>query len=90
MAMWMQILLWVLLGVFGLWVLVAAARSGRPVRGLVTSGTQGLCALGLVNLFGTFTGVSLGVSWLAAGAAVGFGMPGVIALLVLKILLPAG
>ncbi len=82
--MWLTISLWVLAGLLGLFVLVAAGRSGRPVRTLLSSGAQGLCALGLVNLLGGLTGVSLGAGWMAAGVGFALGIPGVIGMLVVK------
>ena len=82
--MWLSISLWVLAGLLGFSVLVAAWRGGRPVRSLISSGAQGLCALGLVNLLGGFTGVSLGAGWLATGISFALGIPGVIGTLVIK------
>lgn len=87
MPLWLQIILWALAGIFGVWLLIATLRSGRPIRSLLSSATQGLCALGLVNLLGTFTGVSLGFSWLATGAGLTLGIPGVIGVLLLNIVL---
>ena len=84
MSTWLTISLWTLAGVMGLFVLIGAARNGRPVRSLLSSGTQGLCALGLVNLLSGFTGVALGAGWLAAGVSFALGIPGVIGLLVVK------
>lgn len=84
MALWMKIALGALATGICLLLLWAAARSGKPLRSLLSSGIQGLCALGLVNFSAAFTGVSLGVSWLSAGAGVLLGIPGVITLLLLK------
>ena len=67
-------------------VVIALFRSGRPVRGLLGSSVQGLCALAAVNVAGTFTGVSLGLNWLTGGVCAVLGLPGVITLLLLKLL----
>lgn len=67
-------------------VLIALFRSGRPVRGLLGSSVQGICALAAVNVAGTFTGVSLGLNWLTGGVCAVLGIPGVITLLLLKLL----
>lgn len=88
MALWMQIALWILGGSIALAVLVAAVRTGKPLRRLTASGVQGLCALGLVDVLGAFTGVSLGFSWFTAGVCTALGIPGVICLLLLRLLLP--
>jgi len=69
--------------------LVSALRSGKPVRHLLSSCVQGLLALGGVNLIGAFAHASLGMSWLALGTSGMFGIPGVISLLLLKLILPA-
>ncbi len=87
MALWLQIVLWALAGIFGICLLVSAVRGGKPIRTLLSSATQGLCALGLVNLLGTFTGVSIGFSWLATGAGLILGIPGVIGMLLLNVVL---
>ncbi len=67
-------------------VVIALFRSGRPVRGLLGSSVQGICALAAVNVAGTFTGVSLGLNWLTGGVCAVLGIPGVITLLLLKLL----
>ncbi len=68
----------------GIAVLIAAFRSGKPVRRLFRGAVQGGCALAAVNVAGAFTGVSVGVNWLSAGACMSLGVPGVITLLLLK------
>ncbi len=88
MALWLQIALWVLGGSIALAVLVAACRTGKPLRRITASGVQGLCAMGLVDVLGAFTGVSLGFSWFTTGVCAALGIPGVICLLLLRILLP--
>ena len=70
-------------------VLIAAVRDGKPVRRLLLSGVQGLCALGLVDLAGAFTAVSLGLSWFTVAVCGVLGLPGVIGLLLLKLIFPA-
>lgn len=88
MSLWLQILLWCLGGGIAVAILAAAVRSGHPLRSLLGAGVQGLCALGLVNLLGAFTKVSLGVGWLSAGTGVLMGVPGVVCLLLLKVIFP--
>lgn len=89
MALWMQIALWILGGSIALAVLMAAVRTGKPLRRLTASGVQGLCALGLVDVLGAFTGVSLGFSWFTTGVSAVLGIPGVVCLLLLRVILPA-
>ncbi len=74
-----------LLVIGGIAVLIAAVRSGKPIRCMTGNGIQGLCALGLVDALGTLTGVALGVSWFTAGICTVFGLPGVIMLLLMKL-----
>jgi len=87
MELWLVITLYVVAGAVLLAVLVAAIRTGKPLRQLVTSGVQGTCALGLVDVLGMFTGVSLGFSWFTAGISVVLGIPGVIGLLLMRLVL---
>lgn len=89
MSLWLKMPVIFLGCVVVVCVLRAAVRSRKPVRRLLASGAQGLCALGLVNVVGTFTGVSLGVGWLTAGTCFALGIPGVVSLLLLKIIFPA-
>lgn len=65
----------------------AAFKTGRPIRSVIGSGIQGLCALAAVNVTGAFTGVSLGLNLFSGACCVVLGIPGVIALLVEKIIL---
>ncbi len=87
MSVWLKTALWLLAAGVGLAVLAAAVSTKKPIRCLLRSGLQGLCALGLVDLLGGFTGVSLGYSWFSAGVCCGLGLPGVIGLLMLKLVL---
>ena len=88
MSGWVQGILWTVAVLAALMILVAAGKSRRPLRGVLASGVQGLCALGAVNLFGAFAQATLGVSWLTVGTAFGLGIPGVISLLLLKLIFP--
>lgn len=56
------------------------------MRGLIGSGAQGLCALAAVNVVGAFTGVSLGLNLLSGLSCLVLGVPGVVALLILKVI----
>lgn len=67
-------------------VAVALMKTGKPVRSLVGSSAQGLCALAAVNVAGAFTGVSLGLNLFSALCCIVLGIPGVVGLLVLKLL----
>lgn len=66
---------------------VAAVKTGRPIRSVIGSGIQGLCALAAVNVTGAFTGVSLGLNWFSGACCAVLGIPGVITLLLEKTIL---
>lgn len=68
-------------------VIVALFRTKRPVRGLVASGAQGICALAAVNIAGAFTGVSLGLNLFSGLCCLVLGIPGVVTMLLLKLIL---
>ena len=80
----------VLLSILGgsgvLALLITLLVSGRPLRRLLTTAVQGICALAAVNVTGVFSGVTLGIGWLTGGTAVFLGLPGVIGLLVARLL----
>lgn len=65
---------------------IALFRSGRPVRRLAGSGAQGICALAAVNVAGAFTGVSLGLNLFSGLCCLVLGIPGVITMLLLKLI----
>ncbi|MBR2405955.1 MAG: pro-sigmaK processing inhibitor BofA family protein [Clostridia bacterium] len=73
-------------GVLAVVLLAALFRSGRPVRRLLGSTLQGACALAAVDVVGAFTGVSLGINWLSGVACAALGVPGIITLLLLKLI----
>lgn len=67
-------------------VCAVLARSRRPWRGALLSAGCGVGALGAVNLFASYTGVGIAVNWYTAFASVVLGAPGVIAMLILRVL----
>ena len=84
----MSLGMWIAVGIVGsavaLAVIIALFRSGKPIRGLVGTGAQGICALAAVNVAGAFTGVSLNL--LSGLSCVVLGIPGVVTLLFLKLI----
>lgn len=86
MAWWVIALLIAVGAACGLWILITAFRNGRPVRRLLGGTLQGACALAAVNVAGAFTGVSLGLNWLSGASCMALGVPGVITLLLLKVI----
>lgn len=84
--MGVQILLWCVAAGVGITVLIGAVKTGRPIRNLLGSALQGVSALAAVNVTGMFTGVSLGLNLLSGIACAAAGVPGVITLLLLKLI----
>ena len=71
-------------------VVVVLFRTGKPVRALAGSGIQGVCALAAVNVAGAFTSVSLGLNLFSGAVCLVLGIPGVIGLLLLKLIFNMG
>ena len=67
-------------------VCVSLARCRHPWRGAFLSAGCGVGALGAVNLFASYTGVGIAVNWCTAFAAIVLGAPGVIAMLIMRVL----
>ncbi len=65
----------------------AAVKDGKPLRRVASAGAQGLGGLLLVNATAGLSGVSLGFSWMALGGSVLLGLPGVITLVLLRLIL---
>ena len=68
-------------------VFIAMFRDGKPLRRLIGSAAQGIGAIIAVNLAATYSGVSLGLSWLSAVGCALLGVPGVVSMLLLKVIL---
>ncbi len=68
-------------------VLAAARRAKRPVLRALGSAVCGIASLGAVNLLAGFTGVSIALNYVTSFVAVVLGAPGVIMLLLLRLLL---
>lgn len=86
MSLWLQILVYAVGIGLVIAVVVALFRTKRPIRSFLGSGVQGVCALAAVNIVGTFTGVSLGLNAFTGLCCAVLGIPGVISLLILKII----
>ncbi len=86
----MHLFLWILLGLLGsaifIALMVTLIHGKNPVRRLAGSGIQGLCALAAVNVAGAFTGISLGLGVFTGVYCLFLGIPGVLSLLVLKLI----
>ena len=80
------VLLSLLGGGAALALLIVYCREGKPLRRLLSTALQGLCALAAVNVTGVFTGVTLGLGWLTGGVAILLGLPGVAGLLLMRLL----
>ena len=86
MSLTAQILCYVVGGAVALAVLIALFKNQKPVRTLIGSGVQGICALAAVNITGFFTGVSVGINTFTALVCLVLGVPGVVATLALKVI----
>lgn len=74
--------------VFLLLVLIQiSVKSKKPIRKTLSGIFTGIATLAIVNISGTFTGVTLPVSLLSLGVSAVSGIPGVTMLLVLKMIL---
>lgn len=89
MSLGLQIFLYALGVALVIAVMVGLLRTKKPIRSLLGSGVQGICALAAVNVAGAFTGVSLGLNLLTGLSGLLLGIPGVITLLLLKLILNA-
>ena len=67
-------------------VVVALFRSGKPLRFCLASLIEGVCAMAAVDVAAVFTGISLGFGWFSMSCCAAFGIPGVISLLVMRMI----
>ncbi len=82
----MSIVTGLVLGAGMMAVAVTMVRTGRPVRRLLASFVEGICAIAAVDVIGVFTGVSMGFGWFSIIGCAAFGMPGVISMLLMHAL----
>lgn len=68
-------------------VVWAASKAKRPMCRALGSAVCGAASLGAVNLMAGYTGVSIALNYATAFVAVVLGAPGVILLLLLRVLL---
>ena len=90
MSLWLSITVGAVGVIVVLAVAVALFKTGRPVRGIVGSGAQGICALAAVNIAGAFTGVSLGLNLFSGLCCLVLGIPGVVGMLFMKLIFNMG
>lgn len=85
--MTMTVLAWVLAALAAVYLLILTVRLWRQGRFwlslLITAGS-GIAALVLLNLLAGFTGVSLAVNGWTVGTAASMGVPGLAAMLVIR------
>lgn len=74
-------------GVIAAALLIAAWCTGRPIRALLASAMQGLCALAAVNIVSIWSGVTLGVTVFSASVCAALGIPGAATLLIMQALM---
>lgn len=70
-------------------VVLAAKKAKRPLRRALGSAVCGIASLGAVNLMAGYTGVAIALNYATAFVAVVLGAPGVVTLLLLRVLLLA-
>ena len=83
-----SLLLMIAAGTFLFWLLIKLFL--KPIRWvfkLLINTAVGFVVLWVLNFFGDFFGVSLGLNWINALVVGVFGLPGVVLLLLLKYLI---
>lgn len=86
MSTWLSVVCGVIAAGIVLAVLIAQFRTKRPIRGILKTGLQGVCALAAVDVAGIFTGVSLGLNVFTGLVSLVLGLPGVIGILLLNLI----
>ena len=71
--------------VYHIVLLVTFYRSGKFLKSLIISALSGLAFFGIVNLLSGTTGVALPLNGWTLGISASFGLPGVIAMLLVKL-----
>lgn len=75
-------------GIFVLWLIIKLFLTPlRWIFKLLINTAVGFAALWVLNFFGDFIGISLGLNWINALVVGVLGFPGVVLLLVLKYLI---
>lgn len=86
MPIGLRLMVYGVIGAAMLAVIIALFRSGKPLRFIVASLIEGVCAMAAVDVVGIFTGVSLGFGWFSMACCGIFGIPGVISMLLMRMI----
>ena len=74
----------ILFFIYLLFLLVTIKRQGRFTKVFLITALSGIIGMVAVNLLSNVTGVRIPVNWWTVGTGSFFGVPGIIALLVIK------
>lgn len=86
MSLGLSIAVYTAIGVALLVVGVTLFRSEKPIRFAFSSLVEGVCAIAAIDVVGTFTGLSLGFGWFSMVCCAAFGIPGVLSVLVMRLI----
>lgn len=75
-----------LIVVYFLIYLLFAAKTGKPFKTIFLYSFLGVLGMVLVNLFSSFSGVYIPVNGYSAGFCASMGLPGTVALLIIKLI----
>ena len=83
----MKTVIIILFAVASIAVLLAAFKSSRPFKNVITSSFQGIISMMAVNVLGLMTGVTIPVNWYTILSACIFGIPSTITMVLLDMFL---
>ena len=84
MPIGLKVAVYVVCGTVIMAVCVALFRTQKPLRYLLASLVEGVCAMAAVDVVGIFTGISLGFGWFSMGCCAVLGIPGVVSMLLMR------
>ncbi len=82
----MSTFLYIAAALAALFIVIALIRSGHFLRCLLFSVVTGNVTLLVISYLGAFTGVTLGINLFTVGTASLLGIPGVLAMLLIRLL----
>ena len=86
MSIGLSVMVYTAIGAAMVAVVIALLRTGKPLRIATASLIEGVCAMAAVDVVGIFSGVSLGFGWFSMACCAAFGIPGVISMLVMRMI----
>lgn len=82
----LKIVLISVMSIYGFVYLILGVKTGKPFKTIFLFGFLGILSILLINVSSKFTGINIPINWYSIGLGGTFGPPGVVFLLILRLI----